>query len=153
LTEKHALAIAAFKDHPFFVAWKTLRRILYYWTGYWSFSADELQREPYSPGNVFYCTCISLLMLRGMLRLWQLNRSAVLPYLILILVFPLTYYLTYPLMDYRQPIEPGIIVLAVSGALPLKRMLPNRLLLWVGNERAFEPAFVVENSSLLSTSD
>jgi hypothetical protein len=44
-----------------------------------------------------------------------------LPYLILILAFPLTYYITNPLMDYRQAIEPAIIVLAVAGAVPWKR--------------------------------
>ena len=147
LAEKHTLAIASIKDHPLFIVRKTMRRIFYYWTGFWSFSADELQREPYSPGNVFYCCCISLLMLRGVLRLWRLNRSAALPYLVLIAVFPLTYYLTYPLMDYRQPIEPAILVLAVSGALPFRRLHPSRILHWIGAERALEPAFVAESTT------
>jgi hypothetical protein len=35
---------------------------------------------------------------------------------VLICVFPITYYITHPLMDYRQPIEPAIIVLAIAGA-------------------------------------
>jgi 4-amino-4-deoxy-L-arabinose transferase-like glycosyltransferase len=148
MAEKHTMAIAAVKNHPLFVVKKTLRRVCYYWTGFWSFSADELRREPYSPGNVLYCCCISLLMLRGIHRLWRLNRSAALPYLILIAVFPLTYYLTYPLMDYRQPIEPAILVLSISGALPWKRVRASRLIQWTGAERALEPAFVVENSSL-----
>jgi 4-amino-4-deoxy-L-arabinose transferase-like glycosyltransferase len=148
LADKHALAIASIHDHPFFIVRKTMRRILYYWTGFWSFSADELQREPYSPGNVFYCCCISLLMLRGALRLWRLNRSAALPYLILIAVFPLVYYLTYPLMDYRQPIEPAILVLAVSGALPFRRMHPSHILHWIGTERALEPAFAAESTTV-----
>jgi len=126
---------------------KTVRRFLYYWTGFWSFSADELRREPYSPGNVFYCCCITLLMLRGMHRLWRLNRSAALPYLILIAVFPLAYYLTYPLMDYRQPIEPAILVLAVSGALPFRRLHPSRAIRWIGTERALEPAFAAESTT------
>lgn len=43
------------------------------------------------------------------------------PYLVLILAFPLTYYITHPLMDYRQPIEPAVIVLAVVGVLGFKR--------------------------------
>jgi 4-amino-4-deoxy-L-arabinose transferase-like glycosyltransferase len=147
LAEKHTLAIASIKDHPFFIVQKTIRRIFYYWTGFWSFSADELRREPYSPGNVFYCCCISLLMLRGVLRLWRLNRSAALPYLVLIVVFPLTYYLTYPLMDYRQPIEPAILVLAVSGALPFRRLVPSRGLHWIGAERALEPEFAAESTT------
>jgi 4-amino-4-deoxy-L-arabinose transferase-like glycosyltransferase len=147
LAEKHTLAIASIQDHPFFIVQKTVRRFLYYWTGFWSFSADELRREPYSPGNVFYCCCITLLMLRGMHRLWRLNRSAALPYLILIAVFPLAYYLTYPLMDYRQPIEPAILVLAVSGALPFRRLHPSRAIRWIGTERALEPAFAAESTT------
>jgi hypothetical protein len=45
-----------------------------------------------------------------------------LSYSVLIGVFPLTYYTTHPLMDYRQPIEPAIIVLAVAGVVPWKRL-------------------------------
>jgi len=62
---------------------------------------------------------MTLLMLRGIRRLWRQNRSAVLPYLALIGIFPLTYYITHPLMDYSQPIAPAIVVMAVAGALPL----------------------------------
>jgi hypothetical protein len=53
--------------------------------------------------------------------MWQNNREAAIPYLLLIATFPITYYLTHPMMDYRQPIEPAVIVLAVAGALSLKR--------------------------------
>jgi hypothetical protein len=126
LAEKHTMAVNAIKLHPLFVVQKTLRRTLYYWTGFWSFSLDELRREPYEPGNIFYCTVISLLMLRGARRLWRRDRTAFLPYLVLIGIFPLTYYLTYPLMDYRQPIEPAVVVLAVAGVLPWKRMTPGK---------------------------
>jgi hypothetical protein len=78
-------------------------------------------------------------MLRGIGRLWRRNRSAALPYLTLIAVFPLTYYLTYPLMDYRQPIEPAIIVLAVAGALPWKRLRSGQLPPWSRAECASDP--------------
>ena len=147
MAEKHSLAIAAVKADPLFAVQKTARRVLYYWTGFWSFSADELAREPYSPGNVFYCCCISFLMLRGVRRLWRFNRAAALPYLLMIAVFPLAYYLTYPLMDYRQPIEPAILVLAVSGALPIRKLHPSRLIQWIGGERAPTPAFVAESTT------
>jgi hypothetical protein len=63
---------------------------------------------------------MTLLMLRGIRRLWRQNRSAVLPYLALIGIFPLTYYITHPLMDYSLPIAPAIVVMAVAGALPLR---------------------------------
>jgi hypothetical protein len=44
-----------------------------------------------------------------------------LPYLVLLCVFPLTYYLTNTPMDYRQPIEPAVVVLAVAGFISLRR--------------------------------
>jgi hypothetical protein len=86
-------------------------------------------------------------MLRGVLRLWHRNRAAALPYLILIAVFPLTYYITHSLMDYRQPIEPAILVLAVSGALPFRRLHPSRAIHWIGAERALEPVFAAESTT------
>jgi len=125
LQEKHTLAIDYLKAHPDFFVHKTVRRFFYYWTGYWSLSAKELHEQPYEPGNIFYVCSITFLMLRGARRLWRVNQTALLPYLVLIFVFPVTYYITHPLMDYRQPIEPAIIVLAVAGAVPLKRSTPD----------------------------
>ncbi|MGA9673569.1 MAG: hypothetical protein WBQ94_30540, partial [Terracidiphilus sp.] len=121
LAEKHTLAVEYLREHPEFFVRKTLHRMLYYWTGYWSFSAEEIREQPYEPANVFYVCSITLLMLLGIRRLWRLNHAATLPYLVLIAIFPVTYYVTHPLMDYRQPIEPAIIVLVVSGALSLRR--------------------------------
>jgi 4-amino-4-deoxy-L-arabinose transferase-like glycosyltransferase len=135
LAEKHALAVAYLRQHPEFAIHKTLHRMFYYWTGFWSFSAEEIREQPYEPFNVFYVSCITLLMLRGIRRLWRFNRTALMPYLVFIGVFPLTYYITHPLMDYRQPIEPAIIVLAVAGAVPLKRLKPANINDGIGAER------------------
>jgi hypothetical protein len=136
LKEKRTLAIDYLRHHPGFFIRKTMRRFFYYWTGYWSFSAKELREQPYEPGNIFYAGCILLLMLRGIRRLWDWNRAAVLPYLTLVCVFPLTYYITHPLMDYRQPIEPAIIVLAIAGALPWRGIGDGGSVRWAGTERA-----------------
>jgi 4-amino-4-deoxy-L-arabinose transferase-like glycosyltransferase len=123
LAEKHTLAVNDFRRNPHypFLVIKTLRRIVYYWTGYWSFSAEELRDQPYEPGNIFYVSSMTILMLLGVRRLWRLNRTACIPYLVLIGIFPITYYITHPLMDYRLPIEPAVIVLAVAGVFALKR--------------------------------
>ncbi len=136
LAEKHTLAINALTHHPEFVLRQTPRRIFYYWTGFWSLTAKELREQPYEPANIFYVGGITLLMLRGIRRLWRFNRSAVLPYLVLICIFPIPYYLTHPLMDYRQPIEPAIVVLAVAGAIPWRRIKPGQANLWIDAESA-----------------
>jgi len=121
LAEKRQLAIVYIRQHPGFPIRKTLRRVLYYWTGFWSLSAQELREQPYEPGNIFYVSAMTFLLVCGVRRLWLTNRQSLLPYLVLILFFPLTYYITHPLMDYRQPIEPAVIVLAVGGVLGFKR--------------------------------
>jgi 4-amino-4-deoxy-L-arabinose transferase-like glycosyltransferase len=123
MAEKHALSIEDFHQHHQyrFLIVQSLRRAIYYWTGYWSFSAAELKAQPTGPYNMFYVTCMTLLMLLGIRRLWSFNRSGLLPYLVLLCVFPLTYYLTNTPMDYRQPIEPAVVVLAVAGFIALRR--------------------------------
>lgn len=138
LAEKHTLAVAYVSHHPLFFAYVSLRRAVYYWTGFWSFSEEYRQREPFELPNMFFCGGITLLMLRGARRLWRLNHAAALPYLVLIGIFPITYYLSHPLMDYRQPIEPAIVVLAIAGLFPWKRLGPGRERLWIGAERALE---------------
>lgn len=125
LLEKKALSLADLRNHPHyaFLIAKTLRRIVYYWTGYWSFSADELRDQPYTPGTVFYLSSVTLLMLFGIRSLWRTHRTAVMPYLLLIGSFPITYYLTHPMMDYRQPLEPAVVVLGSAGVLAMRRAL------------------------------
>jgi len=140
LAEKHTLAVRYVSHHPLFFAWVSLRRVVYFWSGFWSFSPSYLQREPFELPNMAFCGSITLLMLPGLFRFWRLNRAAALPYLVLIAIFPLTYYFSHPLMDYRQPIEPAILVLAIAGASPLRRLAPShasaRFHKWIGAERA-----------------
>jgi len=129
LAQMHTMAMYDLRHNPRFgfLAIKTLRRVIYYWTGYWSFSADELRDQPYTPENVFYVSTVTLFMLLGIRSLWRTNRTAVMPYLFLIGVFPITYYLTHPMMDYRQPLEPAVVVLGVAGALSLRRAEARKL--------------------------
>jgi hypothetical protein len=145
LAEKRQLAIDYIRQHPEFPLQKTLHRAFYYWTGYWSLSAEELREQPYEPFNIFYVTSITIFMLLGLRRRWRFNRMTALPYLVLICVFPLTYYVTHPLMDYRQPIEPAIIVLAVAGAIPLRHMRTSQASAHANEWMGAEPALLAES--------
>jgi len=82
---------------------------------------------------MFMLICVTGLMLRGVSRFWRENRSAGLPYFVLVAVFPLAYYLSLALMDYRQPIEPAVIVLVIAGLFPLRNTGPDE---WIGAQRA-----------------
>jgi 4-amino-4-deoxy-L-arabinose transferase-like glycosyltransferase len=122
IAEKKALALNFIEHNPMFFAGLSVRRAFSYWTGFWSFSPAYLNREPLEIANVFFCTSITVLMLLGVRRFWQRDAGGSLPYLTLITIFPITYYFTHATPDYRQPIEPEVVVLVVIGLLSLRRM-------------------------------
>jgi 4-amino-4-deoxy-L-arabinose transferase-like glycosyltransferase len=127
--EKKALAMDFIQQNPVFFAGLSLRRAFSYWTGFWSFSPAYLSREPLEIADVFFCTGITVLMLLGARRFWRRDQFSALPYLLLITIFPITYYFTHATPDYRQPIEPEVVVLVVMGILSLKRMATPVVLL------------------------
>jgi hypothetical protein len=144
LAQKHALATDFVTHHPGWFAVATLRRFVRYWTGFWSFSRRYLHKEPLDVPNVFFCSAITVFMLRGLLRLWRAGRgetlpggvpssevlpsktltNPALPFALLLAVFPITYYFSHASMDYRQPIEPAIVILATIGIFGLGSVLP-----------------------------
>jgi 4-amino-4-deoxy-L-arabinose transferase-like glycosyltransferase len=129
LAEDKDLAMNTIRHNPAFFVGLSIRRAISYWTGFWSFSAAYLHQEPLEIADVFFCTGTTVLMLVGFLSFWNQDRRSALLYLMLIGLFPLTYYFTHASPDYRQPIEPEVIVLVALGILSLRRMtLPVVLL-------------------------
>jgi 4-amino-4-deoxy-L-arabinose transferase-like glycosyltransferase len=115
LAHKRSLALSFVRHHPFFFAGVSLRRFVRFWTGFWSFQVDYLRVEPFDIPNVFFCASVTLLMLRGLHRWLKEDPSQAFRYLITFIVFPLPYYLTHSSMDYRQPIEPQIVIVVALG--------------------------------------
>jgi 4-amino-4-deoxy-L-arabinose transferase-like glycosyltransferase len=120
LAHKRSMALTYVGHHPVSFAVVTCRRAIRFWTGFWSVRSEYLYSEPLDIPNVFFCTSITFLMLRGIFRWWKEDRRELLPYLFLLIVFPIPYYLTHSSMDYRQPIEPQIIVLVTIGIFGFK---------------------------------
>jgi hypothetical protein len=127
IAQKHDIARQFVSTHRGFFVGLTARRIVCYWTGFWSLDPAYVESEPYQFPNVFFCTSLTLLMLFGMCEWWRRDRSAALPYLLAIAVFPVAYYVSHPLMDYRQPIEPEIVILVVVGLSAAKAQIGSRL--------------------------
>jgi 4-amino-4-deoxy-L-arabinose transferase-like glycosyltransferase len=100
------------RSHPAWFAWMTFRRIVYMWTGYWSFDPAYLKDEPLDPPNIFVNTTMSILGLWGLRRVWQRDRSLGVRFAIVLLFFPLTYYFSHPETYYFRPVDPLIVVLA-----------------------------------------
>lgn len=115
MAEKKALTLAFVKSHPKFFVVATARRIIRFWTGYWSFSPEYLKYEPFDLPNVPFCLFLCFFLVKGLRRWWNEDKGAALFFMLAMLVFPLPYYLTHSSMDYRQPIEPLIIVLVSIG--------------------------------------
>lgn len=100
------------RAHPAWYAWMTGRRIIYMWTGYWSFSREYLKDEPLDPPNIFVNTTMTILGLLGLRRVWQTDRSVGMRFAIVMLFFPLAYYFTHPETYYFRPVDPLIVILA-----------------------------------------
>ena len=103
---------AYIRAHPGWFAWMTMRRVLYMWTGYWSFSREYLKDEPLDPPNILVDTTMSVLGLLGLGRVFGKDRSLGIRFAIVLLLFPLPYYFTHPETYYFRPVDPLIVVLA-----------------------------------------
>ena len=103
------------RQHPAFFAVATVRRVVRFWTGYWSLRPHYLKYEPFDLPNIPFCLALLYFLVRGVRRWWRLDAKGALPYVLALLLFPLPYYITHSSMDYRQPLEPVIVVLVTIG--------------------------------------
>jgi len=115
MAEKHVLAADWVSHHKLFFAGLCIRRAVRFWTGFWSFSHRYLSVEPFDVPNVPFCLFLTFFMVRGLRRWWREDAGSVLPYLLAVLIFPIPYYLSHSSADYRQPIEPVIVLLVIVG--------------------------------------
>ena len=115
IAEKRRLALDFIAHNPATFAWLSIRRLVYLWTGFWSLDADYLALEPFEPPNILFCTTLTVLAFIGLWKAWSRHKTAAILYALILLCFPVVYYVTHPTMDYRHPIDPVVIVLAVYG--------------------------------------
>lgn len=120
MAEKRQLSLDFVAHHPGFFAVATVRRMVRFWTGFWSFGAHYLKYEPFDLPNVPFCLFLLFFMTKGIARWWRKDQAGILPYVLALLVFPIPYYLTHSSMDYRQPIEPLIILLVTVGLFDIR---------------------------------
>ncbi len=112
MAEKWRQTFAFLKSNPGIVLWRSLRRFVYMWTGYWSFRREYLREEPFDPLNIVFCTAFTLSALAGLRQAFRRIPDRAMLYSLVLLVYPMVYYFTLPEMGYRQPLEPAIVILA-----------------------------------------
>lgn len=104
-------------QQPSRFVWLTLRRILYVWTGVWSFHPSWKLDDEQGVPNILACSLLSVLAFLGLHRAIQNGLAYSIPLAIVLLCFPLVYYVTHADVRYRHPIDPEIVLLAVYGTL------------------------------------
>lgn len=126
--KKHQ-AEAYIKAHPVWFAWMTCRRIVYMWTGYWSFDRAYLKDEPLDPPNIFLETTMTILGLLGMRKVLRRDSALGVRFAIVLFFFPLAYYISHPETYYFRPVDPLIVVLAAvfiaGGPLKARELLAS----------------------------
>jgi len=116
-------AVEFIGGHPGWYAWTSLRRMVYMWTGFWSFDRVYLAQEPLDPPNIILSTIFTALALIGLWRAFRFEPAIAVLYALVLISFPVVYYVTSPEVYYRRPIDPLIVILAASlvPARKLKR--------------------------------
>jgi len=112
MAEKWREAFDVLRGNPGTFVWRSVRRVVYMWTGYWSFRLEYLREEPFDPLNIVLCTAFTLLAIMGLSKAYRKIPDIATPYALVLLVYPLVYYITHSDMAYRHPVDPEIVVLA-----------------------------------------
>jgi hypothetical protein len=126
MAQKQTMAIETIREHPRMFVAASARRFLRYWTGYWSFQPAYLEHEPFDLPNVPFCTTLSLFLICGLAGWSRRDRRTMVPFVLLVVLFPIPYYLTHASMDYRQPVEPELAILTTAGMLAVRDRLTAR---------------------------
>ena len=124
MAEKWRQAFDVVRSNPGVIVWRSIRRVVYMWTGYWSFNPDYLREEPFDPANIVFCTAFTALAIVGLSKAFRKVPSVATPYALVLLIYPLIYYFTHSDLAYRHPLDPEIVILgsyAVVSWLPQRR--------------------------------
>lgn len=104
---------AYIKAHPFWFAGMIARRIGFVWTGFWSFSDAYERQQTLDPLAIALLTLLSVVAFLGLFRAFRKKGAAIaMPYCLVLVLFPVVYYLTHVERWYRCPIDPFLIALA-----------------------------------------
>ncbi len=114
-------ADAFIRTHHRWYAIVTIRRFVFIWTHFWSFSPYYLAQEPADPINVAFSTLFTLLTLIGLRRAFRENRPVAILYSLVLLFFPLVFYFSHVEVYFRRQIDPIMLVLAVFGVISFVR--------------------------------
>ncbi len=124
MAAKRQEAIGYIRAHPGAYALRSLRHAIFMWTGFWSLHLEYLRQEPFDPENILLLSTLSALSLFGLYHLFREGRRAVaMLYLLVLLSFPIPYYLSHLDPGFRHPVDPLLVILA---SFAINRLLVRR---------------------------
>ena len=115
MQQKQADTVAYIRNHPGSFVFASFRRIIFTWTGFWSFNRRYLAENRFDLPNIGFCSALTILMLLGLRQAFRQSPTFAVPFALVLLFYPLIYYLTHAALFYRHPIDPLIVILAVLG--------------------------------------
>ena len=144
MKEKRQLMRDFLSQQPGRFVWLTLRRILLTWTGVWSGQIRWVVNSEQGVPNIFFCSLLSLLAFWGLGRAMKDGLWGAVPLMIVMLCFPLVFYVTHPSIRYRHPIDPQVALFAVYGAAGIFRRRDSAPQLQVADEAQLSEEAEVE---------
>jgi hypothetical protein len=116
MQEKEREAITFMRTHPADTANFMFRRFINNWLAITDNPADAWSASPlYLKAFIVLNVLLSVFTLLGVLFLNRSKPVEAFPYLMVLLVFPLIFYLTHSSLRYRFPMDPIMMVLAAYG--------------------------------------
>ena len=105
----------------------TFRRVVYTWTAWWNAEHDIWRGDEIFTSGLFYFSAISAFAFAGVWFAWcNIGAQRVLPILLVMLTFPLVYYVTHPSWEYRHPLDPLLTVCATHGWIEWRKRRSER---------------------------
>ena len=118
MAEKEREGWAFIRSHPADMARFVFHRFTYHWLGVSDSPADLWPTAPlYFKLSIVYDAMFGLLAWLGALFALRTRNPAAYPLAIIMLVFPLVFYLTHTLVRYRHPMDPVMQILAAFAVV------------------------------------
>jgi 4-amino-4-deoxy-L-arabinose transferase-like glycosyltransferase len=116
LAGKRTQAIEFIREHPGTYIFRSLRRVVFLWTGFWSLNPAYVHLEPFDLWSIGLLTPLSFLALLGLYSefVTRWTRKYAVLFALILFSFPITYYLSHLDPGYRHPLDPLLILLACS---------------------------------------
>ncbi len=115
------------RSHPGKMVESTFGRAMSYWL-----SASDRPGETWS-GDPAYVKALLLMnagmilfCLLGVVVAWREGNQFVLPYVVVLLFYPVIFYVTHPLVRYRFPTEPIVVILTAYGLVSTLSLFAKR---------------------------